>query len=57
MCKHGVLVWERTEGVGQPQYLVMIDVGIPSDDDPLLDPGLRDASLHRLTKEKDVNKV
>ena len=35
-------------------YLVLIDIFVPGDDDPLLDPRLRKSSFHSLQREREV---
>lgn len=52
-------IWEEL-GTGQgcreqhslPPYLVLINIFIPSDDDPLLDPRLRKPPFHSLQSER-----
>ena len=36
-------------------YLVLIDIFVPGDDDPLLDPCLRKPSFHSLQREREAD--
>lgn len=50
-----IIVTSSVQHSAAALYLIVVDLSISGDDDPLLDAGLRNPSLHRLLKVRNKN--